>query len=156
MTADSTRCTHGGDCEIPGHPNELHGPSPARPGRTRRQEGGPVTGAGNRRKGHTTEAAVAAYLREHGWPHAERRGGGFGGSDIVGTPGITWEVKNQAGLRLGEWVDQMTGAQDDASDRHGVLIVKRKGTTDPGEWFAVMQLDGLLDLLAEAGWTAPA
>jgi hypothetical protein len=114
-----------------------------------------VTGAGNRRKGNAAELAAAKHLAANGFPHAERRGGGFGGSDIVGTPGITWEIKNQAGIRLGEWMDQANDARVDAGDVHAVLVVKRRGTANPGEWFAVMELDGLLRLLAETGWTTP-
>ncbi len=115
---------------------------------------GPQSGAGRRRKGATQELAVAKYLAANGLPHAERRGGGFGGSDIVGTPGITWEVKAQAGARLATWADQTEAARAAAGDTYGVLIAKRAGTTDVGRWFAVLPMAQFMALLAEAGWTA--
>lgn len=112
-------------------------------------------GRANRAKGNRYEAALVAWLRGHGWPYAERRGGGFGGSDVAGTPGLTFECKAQAGTRLGEWVDQTDAARATAGDTYGVLCVKRRGTSDVGQWFAVLPLDAMARLLAEAGWTAP-
>ncbi len=116
---------------------------------------GPQSGAGRRRKGIDNELAAAKYLQAHGFPHAERRGGGFGGSDIVGTPGLTFEVKAQAGARLATWVDQTQEARAKAGDTYGVLIAKRAGTTDVGRWHAVLPMAQFMALLAEAGWTAP-
>ena len=111
-----------------------------------------MTGQTSRRKGIDAELALAKWLQANGWPHAERRGGGFGGSDIVGTPGITWECKNQAGLSLGTWTTQTETARTTAGDTYGVLVVKRAGTTDVGRWHAVMPLNQMLALLREAGW----
>lgn len=116
---------------------------------------GPQSGAGRRRKGVVQELAAAKYLAANGMPHAERRGGGFGGSDIVGTPGITWEVKAQAGARLATWVDQAQEVRAKAGDTYRMLIAKRAGTTDVGRWHAVLPMAQFMALLAEAGWTAP-
>lgn len=113
-----------------------------------------MTGASSRRKGAEAERALVAWLREHGHPYAERRGGGFGGSDVVGTPGLTFECKSQAGTSLGAWVDQTQEARAAAGDTYGVLAVKRKGTTDVGRWFGVMPLEQLAALLVEAGYGA--
>lgn len=113
---------------------------------------GPQSAAGNRRKGATNELAVARWLQTHGHPHAERRGGGFGGSDIVGTPGLTWEVKAQAGQSLGTWVDQADKARAAAGDRYSIVIAKRRGTTDVGRWHAVLPVEQLARLLVDAGW----
>lgn len=115
----------------------------------------PLSGAARRRKGIEYERQLVAWLAANGWPHAERRGGGFGGSDVVGTPGLTFECKAQAGTSLGAWVDQTEAARAQAGDRYGVLCVKRKGTSDVGRWHAVMPLESLARLLADAGWTAP-
>ena len=98
---------------------------------------------------------MVKYLRANGLPYAERRGGGFGGSDVVGTPGLTVEVKAQAGARLATWADQTEAARAAAGDTYGVLIAKRAGTTDVGRWFAVLPMAQFMALLAEAGWTAP-
>jgi hypothetical protein len=114
-----------------------------------------VTGQTSRRKGAAAELALVKHLQANGYPYAERRGGGFGGSDVICTPGVTWESKNVAGLRLGVWADQTEAARIAAGDTYGVLVVKRAGTTDVGRWHAVMPLDQLLALLAETGWAKP-
>lgn len=114
-----------------------------------------MSGQASRRKGAAAELALVRHLQANGFPHAERRGGGFGGSDVIGTPGITWESKNVAGPRLGVWADQTDAARIASGDTYGVCVVKRAGTTDVGRWHAVMPLDQLLALLREAGWAAP-
>lgn len=111
-----------------------------------------VTGASSRRKGASAERALVTWLQSHGWAHAERRGGGFGGSDVIGTPGVTFEMKNVAGTRLGEWADQTEAARAAAGDRYGVTVVKRRGTTDVGRWFAVLPMEQLARLMADAEW----
>ncbi len=116
---------------------------------------GPQSGAGRRRKGADAELALVRYLQANGFPYAERRGGGFGGADVVGPPGITWESKAQAGARLATWADQTEAARAAAGDTYGVLIAKRAGTTDVGRWFAVLPMAQFVALLAEAGWAAP-
>ena len=114
-----------------------------------------MTGQTSRRKGAAAELALVRHLQANGFPYAERRGGGFGGSDVIGTPGITWESKNVAGTRLGVWADQTDAARIASGDTYGVTVVKRAGTTDVGRWHAVMPLDQLLALLAETGWAKP-
>jgi hypothetical protein len=114
-----------------------------------------VTGATSRRKGSAAERALVDHLRANGWPYAERRGGGFGGSDVIGTPGVTFESKNCARVELAAWVDQAETARIGSGDRYSPVIVKRKGHTDVGRWYAVLPVAQLLALLAEAGWAAP-
>lgn len=114
-----------------------------------------MSGASSRRKGAEAERAVVKYLRANGFPYADRRGAGFDGADIVGMPGITVEIKAQAGARLATWVDQAQEARAKAGDTYGVLIAKRAGTTDVGRWHAVLPMAQFMALLAEAGWTAP-
>lgn len=116
---------------------------------------GPKSAAGRRRKGIVNELAVAKYLAANGLPHAERRGGGFGGSDIVGTPDLTFEVKAQAGAQLATWANQTETARKAAGDTYGILVAKRAGTTDVGQWHAVLPMSQLMALLAEAGRTTP-
>lgn len=94
-------------------------------------------------KGTAAESAVAAFLRDHGWPHAERRSlnGATDKGDITGTPGIAWEVKYAgSGLRMAEWLTETQEERGHARADHGILIVKPRGKGDKrtGEWFAVM------------------
>lgn len=111
--------------------------------------------AASRDKGARAERAVVAHLRAHGFPYAERRQGGTPGADITGCPGIAWEVKDHKRHDLAGWLRQAEAQRLAATATYGPLIVKRAGTTDVGQWYAVLTVDQLLALLAEAGWTAP-
>lgn len=110
--------------------------------------------AGSRRKGATAERDVTAWLRANGWPWAERRAGGTPGPDITGCPGIAWEIKNAARLELAAWVDQAEAQRATSGADVGPVVIKRKGTTDPGRWYAVLPLADLAHLLVEAGYGA--
>lgn len=113
-------------------------------------------GAANRRRGAQVERAVVTWLRDHGWPHAERavRTGYTTASrtstdpgDITGTPGIVWQVTDRGDIdqdsvlarRLAETEAQRVAAEDDL----GVLVVKRRGVADPGRWWVWLPLVAL-------------
>ncbi len=116
---------------------------------------GPQSGAGRRRKGARAEADLINYLQANGYPHAERRRIGVPGPDVTGTPGVAWECKSAARIELAAWVDQAEQQRADTRAVYGPLVVKRRGTTDVGQWYAVLPMAQLMALLAEAGWTAP-
>jgi hypothetical protein len=46
----------------------------------------------SRDRGHALQRATAAYLARW-WPHCESTPNGRPGRDILGTPGVWWEVK---------------------------------------------------------------
>jgi hypothetical protein len=103
--------------------------------------------------GTATETAVVNYLREHGWPHAERRAlaGTHDLGDIIGTPGICWEIKGgKAAETAGDgqvagWLAETERERWNAQADFGVLVMKRKacGTASVGRWWAVMQASDL-------------
>ena len=81
-------------------------------------------------KGDRAERDVAAYLREHGFPFAERRfgaGTAHDRGDIQGLVGIVVEVKSCREFRLGPWMDETEREQHNAHADQGVLIVRRPG-----------------------------
>lgn len=104
-------------------------------------------GAASRRKGARFEAQVAAWLRAHGWPHAERRSAGLAGSDIVGVLPFEIECKNRKDV-----ASAICDAVDAATERCDALngvpppftlpvaIVKRPRHPDPASAHAVMPL----------------
>lgn len=109
----------------------------------------------NARKGRDAEIRVARYLAEHGFPHAEptrRSGWADDRGDIDGTPGIAWEVKAEKRIDLPGYLAELEAEIANAGASTGAVVVKRRGTTDPGEWYAVMPLRRLAPLLKEAGW----
>lgn len=106
-----------------------------------------------RRKGTAAETAVVRYLQARGWTHTERRAlnGNQDRGDVAGIPGVVLEVKACKQITLAAWVDELeTEITNDQADT-GAVIVKRRGTTDPGRWYAVLPLERLATLLKEAG-----
>ena len=62
-------------------------------------------------KGRWAEEEFASFCRTHGHPEAHRHGQGFRqgsifNADILGVPGIHFEIKRQERLRLPEWYAQ--------------------------------------------------
>lgn len=94
-------------------------------------------------KGTFAESAVADYLKQHGWPYAERRAlaGAVDKGDITGTPGLAWEVKYAGvGLKMSEWIQETVTERRNAGAAHGILVVKPfgYGAKRTGDWFAAM------------------
>jgi hypothetical protein len=91
------------------------------------------------------------YLQEHGFPFAERRAlhGAAVRGDVLGVPGVAVEVKDCAKVDLAGWVDEATVEASNAGARLGVVVRRRRGRPDPGEWFAVLRLSDLLFLLRD-------
>jgi hypothetical protein len=94
----------------------------------------------NQVKGARAEETVARFLREHGFPSAERirvkhpdRG------DIGGLTDWTIEVKNIGKLTLANAVDQMCRARVTTATPWGVAVLQRRNHS-AGRWFAVAEL----------------
>jgi Holliday junction resolvase len=95
-----------------------------------------------KRKGNAAERAVVDYLKKHGYPQARRTQAGTRGDigDIDGVPGFAIEVKNHARLDLAGWVAQMLAEIDEKGVENGVVIAKKRGTSNPGDWYAITPL----------------
>lgn len=96
-----------------------------------------------RQKGTSAETAVVSFLRDNGFPHAERRSlkGSQDWGDVTGTPGLAWEVKYaNGGVRMAEWMAQTQVEKTNAKADHGILVIKPLGLGDrrTGEWPAVV------------------
>ncbi len=88
-----------------------------------------------RRKGSSFERDVVAYLREHGFPYAERAYGAGrpdDRGDIDGMPGFTLECKAHRQIDLAGFVDEAEHERANARQRFAAAIVKRrnKSTAD--------------------------
>ena len=111
----------------------------------------------SRAKGTAWESAIVAYLRERGWPNAERRAlsGSADRGDIAGVVGVVIEAKSAARVELAAWLDEANReAVNDRADL-GVVWFKRRGKASPGAGFVLMDGVTLLHLLAEAGYGSP-
>lgn len=108
----------------------------------------------SKRKGSAWELAIAKYLIAKGWKHAERRvaGSTIDKGDIYGIIGCVIEAKNEKKITLSDYMKELAIEMKNAKARTGVAIVKKKGTTDVGEAYAVMPVSVWVDLMKEAGY----
>ena len=93
-----------------------------------------------KRKGSAAELAVAKWLNKLGWTGAERSRAGWSDDrgDIDGWPGVCIEVKNCKTLSIPAWLRELEVEMKNAKAWTGTLIVKRRGSTNPADWYAIM------------------
>ena len=105
----------------------------------------------SKQRGTAAETAVVAWLRLNGYPHAERRAlaGQADKGDIAGLPGTVVEVKSCKAHDLAGWCGELEAEIRNAGALTGVVIAKRRGTTNVDEWYALMPAKRWLDLYAE-------
>lgn len=107
----------------------------------------------NKVKGSAAERAVAQFLRENGYPYAERTRAGWTDDrgDIDGLPGVCIEVKNEKRIDLPQYLRELAREMENAKADTGVVIVKRRGVADAGQWYAVLPVALWVDLIKETG-----
>lgn len=105
-------------------------------------------GRSNRNRGADAERELVRWLRENGWPGAERAvRTGYRTSnrvsadpgDVTGTPGLVWQVKYTTrfewpavfAANLAETEAQRAAAGAD----HGLLVQRRPRASDAGKWW---------------------
>lgn len=105
-------------------------------------------------KGTAAETALLRWLHGHGHPEVVRNPPS-GASDVgdltvwidgpeddegwVTDVRVVIEVKSVKDVARGirEGLAELEAEKRNAQARHGVLVVKRHGTSDPGEWYAI-------------------
>lgn len=117
------------------------------------------TRAAAKAAGKLAERLVVTWARANGAPHAERRiaGAQFDRGDIAGIPGMVIEVKSpgpSSPTQLGPWLDETMTERVNDNAAVGLLVVKRRGRGDPGQWFWVTDGETMAQLLRAAGWWA--
>lgn len=103
----------------------------------------------SKRKGTAAETAVVGYLREHGFPHAERRAleGCNDRGDVANVPGVVLEVKNCARMELAGWMDEARVEARNAEVDVFAVVHKRRGKGDPAEWFVTLPLSVFVEVI---------
>ena len=93
-----------------------------------------------KRKGSAAELAVAKWLPKLGWIHAERSRAGWTDDrgDIDGMPGVCIEVKNEKKIDLPGYLRELEVEIANAQAWTGTVIVKRRGSMNVDDWYAVM------------------
>ena len=107
-------------------------------------------------KGTAAETAVVKYLIDNGFPYAERRAlnGAIDLGDITGTPALAWEVKNHKTYKIPAWLKETESEKINAKADFGILVVKPigVGTNNTANWWAILSLEDITNLLREAGY----
>ena len=111
----------------------------------------------SKQKGTSAETAVVTFLRDHGFPTAERRAlsGGADKGDILAGPGLVWEVKaHTKGYDFPAWMRETETERLNALANLGILVVKPVGVgaANTGQWWTVLPLAQLTQLLRDAGY----
>ena len=103
-------------------------------------------GAKERRKGNAAERAVVHTLRQWGWEAVTSRStnGTQDGMDIISDTPLAIEVKNQVRMELSSWVKQ---AGENAMDKVPVVWHKKRGESNPENWYVTMEGVELMKLL---------
>ena len=93
------------------------------------------------------------------FPHVERRtlSGKYDQGDISGMVGLCIEIKSHKTYKFQEWLKETAVEKVNAKADFGILVAKPNGVglDSVGEWFAVMRVSDMLDLLQTAGYGAP-
>ena len=102
-----------------------------------------------KRKGNAAERAVVDYLKTHGFPQARRTQAGTRHDigDIDGVFDTAIEVKNHARIALAEWLTQLEAEMTAKGVSNGVVVVKRRGKSNPADWYAITPLHLWVELL---------
>jgi hypothetical protein len=102
-------------------------------------------------KGSKAERDVVKYLLTW-FPYVERRlaGATEDKGDIAGVNGVCIEIKDHAKMALAGWVEEMILETKHAKAWTGVVIHKRKGKGDAGDWYATLPVSMWVDLLRKA------
>lgn len=112
-----------------------------------------------RRKGTFAETLVVAYLRHHGFPHAERAPlhGQADQGDIAGCVGLAFEVRNRHRLNLPAWLRDAADRREARGAELGLLVIKPVGlgATHVEDWAVVLRLAEAVHLLRAAGYGTP-
>ncbi len=96
-------------------------------------------------KGNRGEREIVDILKAHGYPaYRNFASGGYGGSDIVGLPGMAVEVKMVEKLNIWKALEQGEQAAS-ATDTPTVFFRRNRS-----RWYAALPLEDLLGLIEEA------
>lgn len=102
----------------------------------------------NKVAGQWAEKLTVEYLQQRGYHQAERRRleGVLDRGDVAGVPRTVVEVKNEKSISLAGYLKELAVEMDNAGASRGAVVVRKRGTTDPGEWYAVVPLKELVTL----------
>lgn len=107
-------------------------------------------------KGTRFESAIVNFLREHGFPWADRvplSGAKDRGDVTIGPGGPVIESKNQNRHSWAEWLDEANEEAANANAPFGAVWAHRRGKGSPGAGYVVMDGNSFVMLLQQAGYS---
>ena len=114
-----------------------------------RNQPGVVMSNANKIKGDAAEREVTRYLQGSGFTASRIPAGSNAdiGDVWLPPPLPAVQVKNVAKLDLSGWCNQVDEQALNANRECGVVVHKRRGKSDPGDWYVTMTLETLTKLL---------
>ena len=114
----------------------------------------------SKQKGTSAESAfVKAECVLEGFPNVERRAlaGVNDMGDVSGMVGLAIEIKNHKSYKFPEWIKETEIERINAKADYGVLVVKPNGVGlgSVEDWWAVMPVGAMINLLRDAGYGNP-
>lgn len=104
-----------------------------------------------KQKGTKGERDRVAYLRSRGWHFADRivQHGSLDEGDIRLDPNvpIAIESKETKAFTPSQFITELTAEIENAHALTGFVIVKRRGTTDVGQYYALCTVDQIMTLV---------
>lgn len=108
--------------------------------------------------GTSHETAIKNWLREHGWPYADRKtqAGANDLGDLRLSERVPFVVEAKTAksttdrASLGTFVKELEAEVENAGAEAGAVIFKKKGTTDVGDYYAIMPVWMLNEILHKA------
>jgi len=108
-----------------------------------------------KRKGSQYERDVVKWLVTMGYPCAERAYGAGRHDDvgdIDGINGVVIECKNEKAIRIPQYLRELENEMTHADAETGVVLIKKRGTSNISESYAVMPAELWVNLLKQAGY----
>jgi len=108
-----------------------------------------------KRKGSQYERDVVKWLVSMGYPCAERAYGAGRHDDvgdIDGINGVVIECKNEKAIRIPQYLRELEDEMTHADAETGVVLIKKRGTSNISESYAVMPAELWVNLLKQAGY----
>lgn len=109
----------------------------------------------SKRKGSKYERDCVEFLREYGWPDAERAYGAGRKDDVGDIDGIVGcciECKAEKSIDLPGYLRELEREMAAKKVEMGVVLVKRRGAANAAESYAVMPAWLWADLMKQAGY----
>jgi Holliday junction resolvase len=109
----------------------------------------------SKRKGSQFERDVVKWLRTVGFPSAERAYGAGRHDDvgdIDGIDNVVIECKNEKSFRIPQYLRELEDEMAHAKAETGVVLMKKRGSSNISESYAVMPAELWVNLLKQAGY----